>query len=65
MRFRFATGQFDHQRFEFDCDTDGGLGVSGDAMAGLVVRVQLVDGTWLQGTLAADPQQPLRAFVHL
>lgn len=57
----FAAGQ----TFEWDCDTDGGLGVSGADMAGLAVRVLLTDGSVLTGTLAADPTNPVRAFVIL
>jgi hypothetical protein len=51
--------------FEFDCDTDGGLGVSGKAMAGLAVTVTLTDNTVLTGLLAVDPTHPSRSFVLL
>jgi hypothetical protein len=66
LTYRFAGGLFTAgQRLEVDCDTDGGLGVAGDAMRGLHVRVELVDNTVLTGTLAVDPQKPQRAFVRL
>ena len=66
LTYRFSGNLFDAgKRLEFDCDTDGGRGVAGSAMAGLVVHVTLVDGTSLSGTLMVDPQDPLRAFTQL
>jgi len=66
LTYHFAGGLFTAgKRLEFDCDTDGGLGVSGDAMRGLRVRVDFVDNTLVYGTLAVDPRQPQRAFVRL
>ncbi len=66
LTFRFTGAAFGPGvTFEFDCDTDGGLGVSGRAMAGLVVRVTLADNTQLTGELQADSHHPFRAAVIL
>jgi hypothetical protein len=66
LTYRFQGGLFVVDKaIEFDCDTDGGLGVSGAAMRGLRVHVVLVDSTQLSGTLALDPKDPLRSFVRL
>ena len=54
ITLRFAPGQFSAGKvLEFDCDTDGGLGVAGGAMRGLTVEVELTDGTILNGQLDA------------
>ena len=58
---QFTTGVV----FEFDVDTDGGNGVSGPAMAGLVVNVTLLSGTVLTGELAVDPNDPTRSVLIL
>ncbi len=39
--------------FEFDCDTDGGAGISGDDMAGLVVTINFVGGSSVSGEITA------------
>ena len=40
-------GQFEQgEVFEFDCDTDGGLGAGGDDMRGLVVTVVFDAGSF-------------------
>lgn len=39
--------------FEVDIDTDGGAGITGDSMAGMVVTVTLLGGQTLTGELAA------------
>jgi len=43
------------QTLEFDCDTDGGLGVTGDAMEGMVVTITLSDASVVTGELQVDP----------
>lgn len=51
LQFRFTdfqAGEF----FEFDCDTDGGQGITGSDMEGMRVTVVLSDNTVLTGTLA-------------
>lgn len=55
LTFRFAPGQFTSRTFEFDVDTDGGAGIAGDDMAGMVVTIVLEDGSMLNGELAVDP----------
>ena len=66
LTYRFIGSMFQTgQQLDFDCDTDGGTGVAGSAMAGLTVHIELVDGTLLNGTLSADPHNPLRAFLQL
>jgi hypothetical protein len=50
--------------FELDCDTDGGTGVDGAAMAGLVVTVELADGSVLRGELPVDPLVPHRSVLR-
>lgn len=39
------------ETFHFDCDTDGGAGIAGGAMAGMVVTITLSDLTVLTGEL--------------
>ncbi len=56
--FAFASGR----RFEFDCDTDGGLGTSGDDMAGMVVTIGFVGGTSV--TLEVAPMGPGLGLVQ-
>lgn len=67
LDFRFVGNQFAGGRtFEFDCDTDGGLGVTGADMAGLQVTVTLADNTTLSGALTVDPGSSVpRSFVDL
>jgi hypothetical protein len=66
LTYRFQGGLFAADKsLEFDCDTDGGLGVSGAAMRGLRVHVVLTDSTQLSGALGLDPKDPLRSFVRL
>lgn len=46
LTFRFTPGTLmNGQVFEFDCDTDGGLGASGDAMQFLVVAIERQNGS--------------------
>ena len=61
LTFNFTN--FSSGDFIFDCDTDGGVGVTGDAMAGLVVTIVTPNGS-LTGELAADPSTPNRAFIR-
>ena len=48
--------------FAFDCDTDGGP-FSGDAHAGMQVRVQTSGSGMLAGVLVVDPARPYRSVV--
>ncbi len=50
---------------EWDCDTDGGVGVSGNAMAGIIVTVQFRDGSISSGEVVADSNNPFRGYVQL
>lgn len=63
LRFRFAASQFLNETFSFDCDTDGGPGVNGGAMAGMAVRVQLADGRVFNGWMVADPMDSNRSVA--
>ena len=47
--------------FEFDADTDGGIGNDGDEMAGCIVRVVLTNGQVRETELRVDPTVPDRA----
>jgi hypothetical protein len=51
--------------FEFDADTDGGVGLSGNDMAGLVFEAELKNGTITSGELVSDPNNPTRGFAQL
>ncbi len=59
----FDFNSFSSGLFVFDCDTDGGAGVAGSAMAGLVVTITTPNGT-LTGEIAADPMDPNRGFLQ-
>ncbi len=63
LKFRFSAGTFIDRVFEFDCDTDGGAGMTGADMAGMLVTLRFSDGSVRQGTMAKDPNNPLRAFA--
>ena len=58
--FRFSPGAFAGKTFEFDCDTDGGQGVSGGDMEGMVVTITLEGGEVLTGELQLDPSNGQR-----
>lgn len=66
VEFDFAGFQFKNGRtFEFDLDTDGGLGVSGGAMTGMAFEIDLAGGTRICRTLVADPLNPNRSsFIY-
>jgi hypothetical protein len=51
--------------FEFDIDTDGGAGITGDAMAGMVVTVETLSGAIYTGELQVDLATPQSSFVKL
>ena len=54
-------------KFEFDVDTDGGVGISGDTMAGIVVTVTVAMGAGTKvysGPLVIDTNTPSRSFVQ-
>jgi len=66
LKFRFEPDTFlNGGVFEFDCDTDGGLGVNGAAMAGVIVEVEFRDGTISTGEMIADSGRLSRALVQL
>ena len=67
LNFHFTGGAFTSgHTFEFDCDTDGGLGYSGEDMAGMRISISLTDGSVLNGQLIADPSSPAsRSFADL
>ncbi|HHK40903.1 MAG TPA: hypothetical protein ENJ50_00675 [Planctomycetaceae bacterium] len=64
VEFRFIPGFFFGGSFEFDMDTDGGQGVSGDDMVGLHVLIELMDGTLLSGHLEVDSTQPQTSILR-
>ena len=51
--------------FEFDCDTDGGPGVTGAQMAGIVVEIEFGAGQLRRTLLRVDPSTPNRAVGGL
>lgn len=54
LEFNYAGGTFlNGAVFEFDSDTDGGAGINGAAMAGIVVTIEFADGSVSTGVLAA------------
>lgn len=66
ISFSFAPGSFvNGAKFEFDADTDGGVGISGADMAGVVVEVRFQSGTVAIGEAIVDQHLPNRAFVQL
>jgi hypothetical protein len=63
LEFRF--GSFSAgSTFEFDVDTDGILGNSGEWMAFMTITVELTDGTILTGTLVEDSCIANRAEIR-
>ncbi len=57
----FAFTDFDSgELFEFDCDTDRGVGINGAEMRGLVVTVTLADGCAVRGVLRENGAQTSR-----
>lgn len=63
LEFRFTNLRL--ETFEFDCDTDGGQGVTGGDMAGLVVTVEFVGGAVVTDVLQPDPMRPDRSAVEI
>ena len=54
LTWHFTPGSFvSGLTFEFDIDTDGGAGIGGDDMAGMVVTVVLSNGSTLTGEITA------------
>ena len=49
--------------FEFDCDTDGGLGTNGAAMVGCVIWITLAGGRTLGSELHVDPNSVIRSVA--
>ncbi len=62
LRFDF-TGFARGEAFEFDADTDFGMGETGDAMAGMQVTVTFAGGSTVSRTLAIDPARQRRGFA--
>lgn len=62
FRFTAFTGG---TAFQFDCDTDGGAGITGGTMAGIAVTILWDNGCTTSGELQADPANPNRAFINL
>ncbi|MHC5063746.1 MAG: hypothetical protein ACYTG5_07215 [Planctomycetota bacterium] len=66
LKFRFSPDTFlNGAKFEFDCDTDGGVGVSGDAMAGLMITVTYQDGLVSSAEFQARAGAPNFSFARL
>ena len=64
LKWYFAGGTFlSGVTFEFDADTDGGAGITGAAMSGMVVTIELASGAILTGELAVDPAGVNRAVI--
>ncbi|MBK8974685.1 MAG: hypothetical protein IPM29_02055 [Planctomycetes bacterium] len=64
LTWRFTGGSFlAGVKFEVDIDTDGGAGITGDAMAGMVVTIRTVGGNVMTGEIAAaGPELGLLVF---
>ncbi|MCK5944262.1 MAG: hypothetical protein KAI24_19905, partial [Planctomycetes bacterium] len=66
LKWYFTGGTFQNGvSFEVDIDTDGGAGVNGSSMDGMVVTIELLSGTILTGQLVADPNDPTRSVLTL
>ncbi|MHC5065445.1 MAG: hypothetical protein ACYTG5_15875 [Planctomycetota bacterium] len=66
LEFRFNPDTFMAGRiFEFDADTDGGTGLGGADMAGVVVFAEFRDGSVTRGELVADLINGLRSSAQL
>jgi hypothetical protein len=54
LTFRFAVGMFGQgKKFEFDADTDGGLGTGGGSMAGMKITIKTASAKTLTGALVS------------
>lgn len=66
LTFEFAPDTFlNGAKFEFDCDTDGGIGVNGGAMRGVIWEVEFKNGSVSSGEAVADTTVPFRSFAVL
>jgi len=66
LEFAFAPDTFmGGATFEFDADTDGGLGTGGSSLAGVIVEVAFRNGSISAGEIVADANDPNRGFVQL
>lgn len=65
LKWYFTPGTFSVGTLEFDIDTDGGAGINGGAMDGMVVTITTLGGQVLTGQLVADPNDPLRSELIL
>jgi hypothetical protein len=66
LDFHFAPDTFlNGAKFEFDCDTDGGTGVNGSAMAGVLVTVEFKNGSISTGEFFQDGRVPLLSWAQL
>lgn len=54
LKWRFKPQTFNlGKTFEFDCDTDGGVGTNGSSMDGLIVTIKLIGNRTVTGELRA------------
>ncbi|MHC5064015.1 MAG: hypothetical protein ACYTG5_15880, partial [Planctomycetota bacterium] len=66
LDFTFSADTFlNGAKFEFDVDTDGGPGVNGNSMAGVLVTVEFKNGSISTGEITPDANVPFRAFAQL
>ncbi|MFK7740604.1 MAG: hypothetical protein AB8H80_09800 [Planctomycetota bacterium] len=66
LKWHFAGGQFTSGVvLEFDIDTDGGAGIAGADMGGMIVTVTLASGITLTGDLDHDVGVTVESFVRL
>jgi hypothetical protein len=68
LTFRFAGNKFlgsvaTPKIFEFDCDTDGGIGANGASMAGMVITVKFLGGIVRKGVLRVDTSSTVSRSV--
>ncbi|MGK0156030.1 MAG: hypothetical protein ACI9SE_002997 [Neolewinella sp.] len=66
LKWYFTPGSFaPGSKLEFDIDTDGGGGVTGAAMEGMVVTIELQSGAILTGELAVNASVPNGSILNL
>ncbi|MHC5064781.1 MAG: hypothetical protein ACYTG5_12500, partial [Planctomycetota bacterium] len=66
LDFQFTPDTFlNGAKFEFDADTDGGPGVNGSSMAGVIVEVEFKNGRISTAEITPDANVPFRAFAQL
>ena len=66
LKWYFVANQFTAgDVFEFDIDTDGGAGINGAAMAGMVVTIEFGSGQVVRGELVLDTSMTNTSSVRL